>query len=42
MVEAAAGDVGVARGIDRGGALRIEISSGEIRRVVAGGVRVRD
>jgi hypothetical protein len=41
-VTAAAGDVGVARGIDRDGALRVEVAPGDVRRVVAGGVRVRD
>jgi len=37
----AAGAVGIARGIDPDGALRVEVGPGEIRRVVAGGVRVR-
>jgi len=41
-VAAAVGDVGVARGIERDGALRVEVAPGDVRRVVAGGVRIRD
>jgi BirA family biotin operon repressor/biotin-[acetyl-CoA-carboxylase] ligase len=41
-VTAAAGDAGVARGIDRDGALRVEVAPGDVRRVVAGGVRIQD
>lgn len=41
-VVAATGEVGVARGIAADGALLIEAASGETRRVVAGGVRVRE
>jgi BirA family biotin operon repressor/biotin-[acetyl-CoA-carboxylase] ligase len=41
-VTAAAGDVGVACGIDRDGALRVEVAPGDVRRVLAGGVRIRD
>jgi BirA family biotin operon repressor/biotin-[acetyl-CoA-carboxylase] ligase len=38
-VIAADGNAGVARGIGRDGALRLEVGPGEVRRVVAGGVR---
>jgi BirA family biotin operon repressor/biotin-[acetyl-CoA-carboxylase] ligase len=34
------GNEGVARGIGRDGALRLEVRPGEVRRVVAGGVRI--
>lgn len=37
----AAGEGGVARGIGHDGALELEVPSGEVRRVVAGGVRIR-
>ena len=41
-IAAAAGAIGVARGIDRDGALRVEVGPGDVRRVLAGGVRIRD
>jgi hypothetical protein len=41
QVIAATGEAGIARGIGRDGALRVEIAPGEVRRVMAGGVRVR-
>jgi BirA family biotin operon repressor/biotin-[acetyl-CoA-carboxylase] ligase len=41
-VLAATGEAGVARGIGRDGALRVEVRPGEMRRVVAGGVRIRE
>ena len=40
-VAAETGEVGIARGIDRDGALRVEVEPGRVRRVVAGGVRIR-
>jgi BirA family biotin operon repressor/biotin-[acetyl-CoA-carboxylase] ligase len=41
-VIAATGESGIARGIGRDGALRVEVGPGEVRNVTAGGVRVRD
>ena len=41
-VTAATGERGVARGIGRDGALQVEVGPGEIRRVMAGGVRLRE
>ena len=42
LVGAAAGETGVARGIDTDGALLVEVGPGETRRVVAGDVRIRE
>lgn len=39
-IATAAGEVGVARGIDPDGALRVEVGPGQVRRVMGGGVRV--
>ena len=41
-VVAVTGETGVARGIDADGALVVEVGPGEMRRVVAGGVRIRE
>ena len=41
-VAAATGERGIALGIGRDGALRIEVAPGEVRRVMAGGVRIRE
>jgi BirA family biotin operon repressor/biotin-[acetyl-CoA-carboxylase] ligase len=41
-VLAATGEAGIARGIGRDGALRVEVGPGEVRRVLAGGVRIRE
>jgi BirA family biotin operon repressor/biotin-[acetyl-CoA-carboxylase] ligase len=41
-VTIASGESGVARGIEHDGALRLETIGGAVRRVVAGGVRVRE
>ena len=41
-VTAGTGETGIARGIDRDGSLRVEVAPGEVRRVVAGGVRIRE
>ncbi|MSR36678.1 MAG: biotin--[acetyl-CoA-carboxylase] ligase [Gemmatimonadetes bacterium] len=36
------GESGIARGIGRDGALRVELATGEVCRVMAGGVRIRE
>ena len=41
-VIAGTGETGIARGIGRDGALRVEVAPGEVRRVMAGGVRIRE
>ena len=41
-VTAETGEIGIARGIGRDGALGVEVAPGEVRRVTAGGVRVRE
>lgn len=41
-VATATGEVGFARGIDRDGALRVEVSPGDVRRVMGGGVRLAE
>ncbi|MSR37172.1 MAG: biotin--[acetyl-CoA-carboxylase] ligase [Gemmatimonadetes bacterium] len=41
-VTAGTGESGIARGIGRDGALRVEVAPGEVRMVMAGGVRIQE